>query len=389
MVMSSNILVLLPYASNIGFAIGRLIHTFFKACLEVTNNSSNVHFCFSDITQAPCTFLPPDFKNIVGFDVYGGNKKAIDDLGNYVQRHNIDLVFALDLSVQAPTLPLLRRSGVSRVISYWGAPMSSRNHGIRLFLKKMEVHRFRPNRPDLFIFESKAMQEFAILGRGIPPHQTMVIHTGVEPSQFRPLPEHAEKVYQEFEIPRDRKIVVFMGHMHKRKGVHILLQAANLLVTKELRSDIHFLFLGNSAQEVEELKGFHGEAVECGFVTFGGYRTDVQTLLAGCYVGCIPSTGWDSFPMSSLEMQACGVPVVVSQLQGVPETIEEGITGISTPTGDASALASTLAAICDTPELRSQMAVDARERIVKQLTLEHQIIQLGNAIKSQLKSISS
>jgi glycosyltransferase involved in cell wall biosynthesis len=258
--------------------------------------------------------------------------------------------------------------------------MSSFNSGLRRIAKKLEVHWLRPHKPDLFIFESHAMRDMGVLGRGIAEECTTVIRTGVDPEIFQPLEAEKDTVYRRLAIPRDRKIVVFMGHLHERKGVHVLLQAANHVVVDHGRTDIHFLFLGDRDGEADHFRAHHGEAVRRGFVTFGGYHANIPALLSGCCVGCIPSSGWDSYPMSSLEMQACGLPVVVSDLQGVPETIEEGRSGVSVPTSNPKALAETLIELCDNPELRDQLARYARERIVASLTVAHQVNALERAI---------
>jgi glycosyltransferase involved in cell wall biosynthesis len=379
MAMAPRILIMIPYPSTIGFAIGRLIGTFFEAAARAAGDADRVHFCFTDVAGGACRFLPAGFPRVIGVD-FRGAREDFSKLGRYAQEQQIDLVFALDSPVQAPCLPSLRRAGVKTVISYWGAPMSSVNFGLRRLAKQLEVRWLRPHKPDLFIFESHAMKDMGVLGRGLAESATTVIRTGVDPDIFHPIATEKDTVYRLLQIPRERKIVVFMGHLHERKGVHVLLQAANKVVVDHGRTDIHFLFLGDREGEADHFLAHHGEAVRRGYVTFGGYHTNIPELLAGCYVGCIPSSGWDSYPMSSLEMQACGLPVVVSDLQGVPETIEDGKSGISVPTADPDALAAALIRLCDNPELRDRMSRYARERVVRSLTTTHQVIALERAI---------
>ena len=367
-----------PYPSSIGFAIGRLIGSFFKAASEVAG-SDDVHFCFTDTDAGASRFLPAGFGRVVAADIYGEDARQIVHLADYIGQHHVNVVFALDMPVQARCLSRLRRAGVDTVISYWGAPMSSMNHGLRRWLKRLEVAYLRPHRPDLFVFESHAMQELATMGRGIPPSDTKVVRTGVDADRFRPMPAARSLVYSTFRIPENRQIVVFMGHLHRRKGVHVLLQAADRVIDQG-RDDIHFLFLGDRPGEAEHFSGYFGPAVQRGFVTFGGYQDNIPELLAGCSIGCIPSSGWDSYPMSSLELQACGIPVVVSQLQGVPETMAEGRTGRSVPPSDPTALANALLDLAGDPEMRSEMGRQARARVVEELTVAHQVTRLAEVI---------
>ena len=142
--------------------------------------------------------------------------------------------------------------------------------------------------------------------------------------------------------------------------------------------DITALFLGNRNNEERNFAAHYAGAEHR--IVFGGYQTDIPQLLAGCYAGCIPSTGWDSFPMSSIEMQACGLPVIVSDWQGVPETVANGVTGIVTPTGNAYALADAIIALADDPARRQRMSDAALARVAGGFTREHQIRNLVDCL---------
>jgi len=372
-------MVALPYGSSIGYAIGRLIRPFLEAACRVSGSHDHVHFCFGRI-DGTSEFLPKSFSNVVGIDIYGEDVREARKLEAYVMEHQIDTLFAFDLPVEASILKRARRAGITTVISYWGASQSGFNSGLRLLMKRLEVRYLRPHRPDLYIFESHAMMRTATHGRGISTGHVMVVNTGVDPEVFKPKLGREGVVYEVFGIPSERKVVVFMGHLTERKGVRVLLRAADHIVGSMERNDLHFLFLGNREGQEQDFVEDFGPAVTGGLVTFGGYRTNIPELLTGCYVGCIPSNGWDSFPMSSLEMQACGLPVVVSDLQGTPETIEDGRSGVVVSVNDHVALAEALTGLADDPIQRDAYAEYARERIVNGLTVGHQIDRLAYAM---------
>lgn len=376
------ILVMIPYGVTIGFAIGRLVSVFYEMALAATGEESSVHFAFSNLEGGRAAGLPAGFANLVAFHPREYTPQSLEELLTYVRRHRVTTVFALDLPVAARFLGQLRSAGVRTVVSYWGAPMSSINYGLKRVAKRIEVRLFRPHQPDHYIFESRAMQDLAVRGRGLPATKTSVIPTGVDARRFRPRPEVAGTVRRRFGLPPESKIIVFMGHLHERKGVQVLLEALALIRTQHQRMDIHGLFLGNRPGEAEPFAGLIEAAGEA--ATIGGYHDDIPDLLAGCYAGCIPSTGWDSFPMSSLEMQACGLPVLVSDLQGVPETIDPGFTGIVTPAGVPGRLADAILGLVDDPEKREAMSAAARARIERGFTREHQVrnltTQLGRLV---------
>jgi len=65
-----------------------------------------------------------------------------------------------------------------------------------------------------------------------------------------------------------------------------------------------------------------------GWIRFCGYRDRLVQLYTSCFCGVIPSTGWDPFLRTSVEMAAAGLPVVASRLQGLPEAVLDKETGL-------------------------------------------------------------
>jgi glycosyltransferase involved in cell wall biosynthesis len=378
------VLIIIPYQILIGFAIGRLISAFYEMAVRLTGDPARVHFSFTKVEGDRCTALPPTFKNTVEFNPSSASAGDVARLAAYIRENGITDVFGLDIDVNSSYLTAIRRAGVRKIISYWGAPMSSANGGIKLVAKRLEVALLRRTKPDHFIFESEAMRSLAINGRGLSAALTSIVHTGVNDREFRPVAAAKELVYERFGIPADRRIVVYMGHLHERKGVHVLMQAAAHIVGAMKRTDVHCLFLGDLPGEADRFRQFLQEAE--GWITFGGYQTDIPALLAGVYAGCVPSNGWDSFPMSSLEMQACGLPVIVSDWQGVPETIANGVTGLAVPVGDAVQLAHAITWLVDNPTRRDEMSRSARQRIEAELTREHQISSLVKRVRAELNA---
>ena len=367
-------MVMISYEIDVGYAIGRLIPVFHQACVDLCGSSDNVHFSFGRVGGRSCPNLPDGFDNILEFDYRNPDAAALQCFAEYVRRNRIQTVLGLDLPVTAGFLPVARAAGVRNIIAYWGAPMSSLNAGLKLLAKRLEVRLLRRARPDLFVFESEAMRRMATDGRGVPATQTAVVHTGVDAQRFRPMPECRNILHERFGIPRERRIIVYMGHLHERKGVAVLMRAMDHVVNSRGRRDIHAVFLGNRNAEENGFRDVWSPAES--FITFGGYQSDVPELLTGSHAGCIPSTGWDSFPMSSLEIQACGVPVIVSDWQGVPETVKDGETGIVTRTGDPAALADAIIELIDDPARRERMGRAARERIEAAFTVSHQVSNL-------------
>lgn len=375
-----SILILLHCESNTGYAIGPLEATFYKMALNVCGQDpARIHFAYPSMDRGPSSTLPADFRQYVVIDSRSLDPEHHARAARYIREHDIDTVFGFDQPVARPIYGPFRRAGIKHFISYWGAPMSSVNRwGVRL-LKKIEVALSRHG-PDHYIFESRGMAETAFLGRGIPEQRTSVVYPGVNTERFRPDPADAGKVYERLAVPRQRRIFFYSGHMESRKGVATIMHAANHIAGRRERDDWHIVLFGNKGDEhIPHAALLTAEARE--HVTFGGYRSDLNEIQRGCYAGVIASTGWDSFTLSGVEMQSSGLPLLVSDLRGLREAVENGISGFIFPAGNASALADAMEKLLDDAALRVRLSTQARERIERGFSSEIQLRRLTEVLQ--------
>lgn len=375
-----SILILLHCESNTGYAIGPLENTFFEMARSLCDDDiSRIHFAYPSMRNGPSSSLPESFEQYAVIDARSEDLKHCLSAEHYLRKNNIDTVFGFDQPVNRRIYRHFRRAGVRRFISYWGAPMSSINGWLIRALKRLEVG-LHKNGPDHYIFESKGMAEFAVLGRGIAAKQTSIVPLGVDIRRFRPNANDCHYVYKQLNIPEERKIFFYAGHMEARKGVAVIMRAANILSEARGRSDWHIVICGNKPGE----SAVYEHMLSAGasrHVTFGGYRADLDKLCRGCYAAMIMSTGWDSFPRSALEVQASGLPLLVSDLRGISESVEDGETGLILKAGDAGALAAALVRLLEDPAWRDKLAKQARARIENKFTLEKQLNDLIGVVR--------
>jgi len=377
------ILLMFHVEAGTAYAIESLCKTFIDMAKELVH-VDDIHISFTKVVEGKRTYSYELTKNVIAFDPATKNRQQLDFIKNYIYKNNISVVFGFDQPVRRLSYKYIRSGGVKTIISYQGAPMSSINSGVKLLLKKLQVA-LTPTSPDHYIFESTAMAETAFKGRGVPKNKISIVPLGVDISKFSPISEGLDYAYRVFKIPESKKIIYYSGHMEKRKGVSVLLEAAKYLYEEKGRRDFHFLILGNkNGEEVSLLETLKGSKV-LEHVTFGGYRDDVHKILPCCYLGAIASIGWDSFTMSSLEISACGLPLLVSRLQGLTETIDENITGFSFEPGNYSALASNIMLLLDDEGMRKRMGESSVQRIKVGFTLDHQIKRLVDVVNKVLK----
>jgi glycosyltransferase involved in cell wall biosynthesis len=380
--MAISSLFVLHSSSNTGYAIAPLENLFFEAGLELAEgDAQRVHFAYRSLGRGRPSNLPESFTNFIEFDFHAARRSDIRRLADYARQHQIQLALAFDIQPVHPLFRALRRAGVRTILSYWGAPISSRAPFWKLALKRLQIA-FSRSKVDGLIFESQAMADLAIYGRGVPPAMIDIVPLGVDTEVYTP--GRSDYVYEALGLPRDRKVVVYAGHMEQRKGVRILIEAAIELLARRGRGDVCFLIFGNKGDESRKFEQmYEGMGIE-ELIRFGGYRPDLHKIYPGCFCGVIPSTGWDSHTYSAVEMAACGLPVVASRLQGLCEAVSDGETGVFFPPGDSQALADCLENLLDHPELAEKYGNQGRRRCETELNLEAQRQRFMQALRTRL-----
>lgn len=377
-------LFLLHTDVNVGYAIEPIERMFYQTGLELAGGDPRlVHFAFRRLTGSHPRSLPSDFSNIIEFNFKNTRPQNIQVLADYVRRNSIHLVVVFDIQPVHPLFKALRRAGARTILSYYGAPISSLMPAWKLMLKRLQV-RLSRSKVDGLIFESRAMADTAVRGRGVPAEMIDVVPLGVDVEKYKPA--ERDYVYDTLHLPRDKRIVVYSGHMEPRKGVATLIEAAIELLAVQKRQDVCFVLFGNKGQESTVYERMYEHMNIQDRIRFGGYRNDLNRIFPGCFCGVIPSTGWDSFPRSSLEMAACGIPIVASRLGGLPEAVEEGKTGLLFEPGNAKELAVRLSFLLDHPELAQQYGFNGRKRCEEEFSEDQWRLRFLHAVRRRLKS---
>jgi len=376
----SNFLICYHLPANSGYAIEPLEVAFYEVATGLVGSCERVHLGYKNYEKGTPLWLNNFSKNLIAVDYKCMTCAELEDLASYIRTHDIKTVLAFDLPVGASICKAFRKGGVEKVFSYFGAPMSALNTGLKLFIKRLEVL-LTHNKPDHYIFESFGMQDTATRGRGISSKDTSVVRLGIDFELFHSYKDR-KYVYKEFDIPPERKIIFYAGHMEKRKGVDVIIKAATVLLNERGIGDMHFLICGNRPGEEEIFRDIYINTASEGYITFGGYRNDIPNIMPGCFAAVIASTGWDSFPRASLEMSAAGLPLLVSNISGLNETVDNERTGLVFPPGDHVSLANKLEFLLKNPETRDLYSCNGIDRIRNNFTLELQKENLMRVIRS-------
>ncbi|MGH2709178.1 MAG: glycosyltransferase family 4 protein, partial [Actinomycetota bacterium] len=148
-----------------------------------------------------------------------------------------------------------------------------------------------------------------------------------------------------------------------RKGIRFLIEAAAQL--KPRFPDLKLVLAGDGFER-PELVRLSQELGIASDVTFLGWVPNVALppYYRAAAVSVIPSLE-EGFGIPAAEAMGCEVPVVASDAGGLPEVVENGVTGLVVPRGDSTALAQAIATLLDDPEQRRRMGLAGRERALR------------------------
>jgi teichuronic acid biosynthesis glycosyltransferase TuaC len=137
-------------------------------------------------------------------------------------------------------------------------------------------------------------------------------------------------------------VVGFVGALYPLKGPHVLLDAFRLV-----EAPCELALLGPC--EPDYLKSLQERARLCrNPVTFLGFHQDVDSFMERIELLVVPSIAFESFGMVILEAMRHRKPVICTDFGGMKEVVQDGVTGLVVPAGDAAALARAIAdLICD------------------------------------------
>lgn len=187
-----------------------------------------------------------------------------------------------------------------------------------------------------------------------------VIPYGLDTEAFQP--RDRVQARQSLRVPRDAQVLLFVAQWlsDPYKGMTTLVEA----LAKLKRDNLFLLVLGR------------GEAIErCQIPTrFLGSVTEDERLslvYSAADLFILPSIE-DNFPNTALEALACGLPVVGSNVGGIPEIVREGDTGLLFERGNAEALARAIQRILPEQEQRRRMSINCRNTVLKEYTSELQ-----------------
>lgn len=166
--------------------------------------------------------------------------------------------------------------------------------------------------------------------------------------------------------------VAYVGRLNRWKGYELFIEAVGLVAARHPAAS--FLLIGDAPAGEEWRVGDAAERIAAqglgSRLTPLGFVADPPTIMETVDIVCVPSTQPDPFPTVILESMRAGCAVIASDHGGAREMIDDGVTGLLVPPGDAQALAAALDRLLGDAELAAALGARAREHVLHTFGVE-------------------
>jgi glycosyltransferase involved in cell wall biosynthesis len=295
------------------------------------------------------TVLCADKRPGLRFGVIKRIRAALRELQpDVVHTHQIGPLFYTGLATRGLGIPLIVHT----------------EHGKQNYAGRRRLRwlgRFAGRFTSLFYCLSQDMADAVLASKIVEPEKVRVIMNGIDTDFYRRSRDHdSSALRRSLRIPADAPVVGTIGRLNEIKRQDVLLNGfAQLRFTLP---DAHLMIVGDGAL-MDTLKEQARSLEIADRVHFVGYQEDTTPFLHAMDVFSLTSRS-EGMPQSILEACVAEIPVIASRVGGIPEVIEDGVTGLLFPAGDAGALAAGLCRLLVDRDRATAMARTACQHVV-------------------------
>ena len=284
-------------------------------------------------------------------------------LARVLKRLSPDILHAHDAHATAMASLALSLGG-----SATKTPALVASRRVDFHLRGNSFSRWKHRQVDCFIAASEAIRKM-LVADGVPPERTVTVHEGIDVEHVLAAP--AVNVHETFFLPHRAPLVGNVAALVPHKGQRHLVDAAHLVV-QEI-PDARFVILGEGELREHLERHVRDHHLEK-HVLLPGFRTDV--------LGCMK--GFDLFAMSSvteglgtsiLDAMACSRAIVATRAGGIPEIVQDGLTGVLVEPRDHKAMAREIVRLLRDDALRARMGEAGRTRVGERFTVERMVLE--------------
>jgi len=222
---------------------------------------------------------------------------------------------------------------------------------------KLKAQRLAYRAAHAVVANSSAARD-QLVREGVPPDRLRLVPNGLDPVRFAPGPPR-----------QDIRRIVMVANLRPEKGHDTLLAAAPRILARY--PDASFTFVGEGPQR-EKLEMLVRALGLTGRVQFLGESQDPAPILASHDLFVLPSRS-EAFPNALIEAMATALPVVATDVGGIPEVVRPGVNGRLVPPDDVGALADAVLTLMDDPAAAAALGQAARADVERHYTIDRMV----------------
>jgi glycosyltransferase involved in cell wall biosynthesis len=285
----------------------------------------------------------------------------------FILRKKFQVVHTHDLWANLLGVPAAKLAGTPIVVSSrryladleWYTPL--RNRMMRI-IYGLSTH---------VVVNSEPTRDLLVVREGLRSEKVIVIHNAIDSQRFVVARKDRKELLPG--IREEAKLIAVVANMYSPVKGHQRLIAAARTVCR-LHPEAIFLLIGDGAER-SKLEQQVVEVELTRNVVFLGRRKDIPELLTCCNLSVLSSEA-EGLPNAVLEAMAAGLPVVAMRVGGIPEIIEDEISGLLVSSQDPQALADAILRIIENPELATRLAQAGQKRIRTHFSFDRLLAEL-------------
>jgi glycosyltransferase involved in cell wall biosynthesis len=166
---------------------------------------------------------------------------------------------------------------------------------------------------------------------GVPDNKVAIIPNGIDISKYAELPPKGA-FKKRFNIPEDRKIILYLGRIHKTKGIDLLIRTYAHLKNEMKCRDVILVIAGPDDGYLSDAKALANSLGVYNSVIFTGFISSEDKLMALVDAEVFVTPSFYGFPMTFLEACAVGTPIVTTSLGDKLEWMDGNVGYVTQPT---------------------------------------------------------
>ena len=254
------------------------------------------------------------------------------------------------------------------------------------FLSKIIVilERFVSCFTSKIIVSTKLEKEDLVSFKVARPEKIVVFNSGVELENYKDIVIDSKELRNQLKLEKDKPIVGMIGRLEPVKGPQYFIEAAKLVI--ENFPEVAFLIIGEGSLRNElEMQCKNANILER--IVFTGWREDIPELLSTIEILALPSLN-EAVGRILIEAGASGVPVVASNVGGVPQIVNNNQTGILVPPKDPYAMAQAIVSLLKDKEKRKKMGQAAQKWVDIKFSTHTMFKQISNLYRDLVTHLS-